>query len=208
MALANYDDLSKEFESWMHRDDLGTKFDTFLRMAEVEIYSNPDEALKILSQETIAEATLDITTRFLALPAGINSQTRLIIKIDDNNLKVPYVSPSAIRTCEESGTPTQFTISNGQIEFNRIPDDTYTVSILYSLTDDPLTVTNQTNTVMTRYPNIYLFGCLSNAFAFVADNEEASKYSQFFLQAIRDANRRERMIKYPTGINIKSPRVV
>lgn len=209
MAIVDYDSLLKEVLDWTHRDDLDTRFDVFLQMCEVEISSNPDESLKILSLDSIATTITSTTSRFLSLPAGMNLQRKLTITIDGYNCDVNYTSPGNLVTQDEiSGIPVYFTISNNQIEFDKIPDEEYVVTINYQLQDSALSVDNPTNVILSRYPNIYLFGCLSAAFSYSMDDQQAGKYSNFFLQAIKDANEREKEIKYPSGMNIKAPRVV
>jgi len=209
MSITNYDTLTKAIEDWSHRDDLGTKIDTFLQLAETEIYSNPDEPLQLLGMETYATASTTTTSRFLALPDNINLQKKIEITLDSYNYKIDYVSPQNLKSQESSpGVPCQFTISNNQIEFDKIPDDTYTITVLYSRQPEPLSLTNQTNEVLTKYPNIYLYGALAQVFTFAQDTQQEQKYSVYFLNAIRDANNREKMTKFPNGVNVRSPRVV
>lgn len=211
MTISNYDDFKKTVLDWTHRDDLGTKFDTFLQLAEVEIYSNQDEALQILSLNNIATSNTTTDSRFMALPDGLNSQRKLTLEVDGYNCDIQYTSPGNLQSYEGdeyAGLPSFFTISNGQIEFDRLPDEEYTVTINYSANDEPLTEDNQTNVTLLRYPNIYLYGCLSQAFAYSQDTEQEMKFSNYMITAIRAANKRERNIKYPNGMNIKAPRVV
>lgn len=209
MALSNYDELFKEVQDWSLSDDHATKFNTFLRLAEVEMQSNPDEPLSILSLDEIATTSTSTTSRFLSLPSGMNEARKITLTIDGYDGKVRYTAPGNLLPQENyQATPSQFTISNNQIEFNCIPDEEYTVTINYSVVDEPLTEDNQTNVVLSRYPNIYLFGCLSQVFSYQQDDQQASKFSGYFLQAIVDANKREKKIKYPTGLNIKASRVV
>lgn len=211
MSISNYDSLRKEVLDWTHRGDLGTKFDTFLQLCEIDIYSNPDESLKILSLDNIATAVTPTDSRFLSLPDGTNLQRKLTIELDGVNFDISYTSPSNIRTYEgtkHSGVPCFFTISNGQIEFDRIPDKEYTATINYAVNDSSLSETNQTNVTLLRYPNIYLYGCLYVAFGYSQDTQEESKFYNKFISAIKYANEREKDIKYPTGMNIKAPRVV
>ena len=180
-------------------------------MCEVDIYSNQDEGLKILSLDNIATTTASTGSRFLALPDGANIQRKLTIEIEGINYDIQYTSPGNMQSYEDakySGVPVFFTISNNQIEFDRIPDKAYTITINYIATDDPLSVANQTNITLLRYPNIYLYGCLSIAFGYAADSEQESRFHGRFISAIKHANERERNIKYPTGMNIKAPRVV
>lgn len=209
MAITNYDELRKATSRWLATEDFDIDFDTFLQMCEVEIYSNPDEPLKLLSLDTIATATTATDSRFLALPNAINLNRKLTITIDGYQRGIQYTSPSNIVTQESiKGIPEFYTISNNQIEFDRIPDGAYEVTINYQMQDDALTTTNQTNAILTRYPNIYLYGCVLQGWILLQDDQQEAKYGAYFLNAIKDANRREREIKYPTGMSVKAARVV
>ncbi len=211
MPITNYDDFRKTVLDWTHRDDLGTKFDTFLQLAEVDIYANPDEPLQILGLDNILVSTTATNSRYHPLPDGMNKQRKLTIEVDGVNCDIQYTSPGNIQAFEGeqySGLPQFFTISNNQIEFDRLPDEEYTLSINYSVIDEPLTEDNQTNVTLLRYPNIYLYACLARAFSYTQDNEMEMKYAAYTANSIKFANQREKEIKYPTGMNIKAPRVV
>lgn len=208
MPISNYDDLIKTVVAYSHRDDVQPLLDTFLQLTETEIYSNPDEPLKLLALEISDTATTSTTSRTLDLPSGITRQTS--IRLEDNDVirPIPYTNPTNFVTLDCVSVPTQYTITNGKIEFNTMPDDNYPVTVNYESMALPLSDSNQTNEVLTKYPNVYLFGMLSNLFTWAMDDEQGSKYSGMFLQAIIDANRAERAIKYPVGINKKAARVL
>ena len=78
-----------------------------------------------------------------------------------------------------------------------MPDDEYAITITYTADLVPLSQANQTNNVLTKYPNIYLYGCLKQAFIYTEDTEEAVKYDGLFNGAISSANMSEHDIKYP-----------
>lgn len=209
MSITSYDTLIKQIEIWSHRDDIGTLVDTFLQLTEVEIYSNPDKPLQLANKETYATATTATNSRFLALPDDLNAQKKIEITIDGFNHKVIYTSPQNLKSQESmNGIPCEFTISNNQIEFDKIPDQEYTITVLYSKQPLPLSKTNQTNEVLTKYPNIYLFGALTQMSIWAQDTQQEQKFSLYFLNAIEDANKREELIRFPSGISRRSPRVV
>ncbi len=210
MAITDYLSLKKEVSDWVHMNgELDDKFDTFLQLCEVEIYSNPDEPLNMVSLDMVHTATLDTTSRFTPLPTGVSSQAKLTISIDDYNREVAFQTVGNIETQDAvSGIPCFFTVSNNQIEFDKKPDQAYDIKINYLSTDDPLTADNTTNVIIAKYPNIYLYGCLSQAFSYSQEDQQAAKYSQYFMQAIKYANKRERDIKFPDGLTIYAPRVV
>ena len=196
MALLTYDDIILTIKNYTHRNDLGTKVDDFILLAETEMMSNPDEPLKMNLSETITELTASISTRFLALPTGFESSRKFSITIDDSIYGLKYRTPDQLIIRDDTGVPCFFTIRANQIEFDILPDETYTVTTTYFAEFTALTEANQTNIVLTKYPNIYLFGCLRQAFIYTQDAEQEQKYTVNFLSAIESANMREHDVRY------------
>ena len=97
---------------------------------------------------------------------------------------------------ENAGTPCFFTIRGDEVEFDRVPDKIYTVTFTYFAGFQPLTDANQTNIVLTKYPNIYLFGCLRQVFLYAQDTQQASIYSNEALSAVQSANKAEKEGRY------------
>jgi hypothetical protein len=59
-----------------------------------------------------------------------------------------------------------------------------------------LSSTNLTNIVLTKYPNIYLFGVLRQIFLYSQDTEREQTNTSNFLSAISSANQLEREARY------------
>jgi hypothetical protein len=196
MALLTYDDLILTVKDYTHRNDLGTKIDDFILLAETEMKSNPDEPLKMNLSEDIVTAPMVITTRFLALPTGFESSRKFSITVDGSIGGLEYRTPEQLIIRDDTGVPCFFTIRGNEIEFDIVPDDTYTITVTYFAEFTALTEDNQTNIVLTKYPNIYLFGCLRQAFIYAQDTEQEQKYTVNFLSAIESANMKEHDVRY------------
>ena len=198
MAYDTYDNLKKAVLEQTHRRNLGTKFDDFLDITEVEIRSNPEGSLKMNLNEKISTAQNTTTSRFLALPDGFQSSRKFSITIDDDIYGLKFRTPDQLIIRRATGTPCFFTVRNNEIEFDILPDVIYTVTLTYTTDLTPLSPTNQTNDILTKYPNIYLYGCLKQASIFNEDVEQSIINDGLFLEAIDSANNAEHNIKYPT----------
>jgi hypothetical protein len=183
--MDTYDTLKKEIAAWSHRNDIGPRIDTFIAMAEREMYNNPFRILKIRGQET----TLDTVTAgiTLALPSDYQSLRELRLNIANRDEQINFRVPEQMKRSRGTGVPTQYTIDS-QIEFNRTPDQNYPVRFKYYKTPTPLSSTNQTNEVLSANANIYLFGSLSGLFKYAQDDEQSSLYFQMFLNEIKGTN--------------------
>lgn len=199
MALDNFDNLKLEIIDWSHRGDIDEKVDTFIDLAEVEMFSNPTKRLKVRSGETNTTDTASTSSRFLALPSGFLEMRRLRIDADVGFLPLTYRTPEQLESTDGPGRPRFFTVTD-QIEFDTIPDEAYTIEFQYLAEFTPLSTSNQTNPVLTLEPNIYLYGALKQAFIYAVDAEEAAKYHDLFISAIRGANK-----KYIAGKYGQSP---
>jgi len=198
MAFDTYDNLKKAVISQIHRNDLDVKFDDFLAITEVEIRSNSESALLMNLNEKISTAPVSTATRFLALPNGFQSSRKFTITINDNIRGLEFRTPDQLNIRNGTGAPCFFTVRNNEIEFDILPDEAYTVTVTYIADLSPLSVTNQTNDILTKYPNIYFFGCLKQAFIHTQDTEQATINDGLFSEAINSANASEHSIKYPT----------
>jgi len=87
-------------------------------------------------------------------------------------------------------------VIGNEIEFDRVPDSAYTIQIQYYKKPDALTTANQTNSVMTNHPNIYLFGALHQLFMWSEDDAEAVKYFAKMQSVIRGANKANKKARY------------
>ncbi|RKW71266.1 hypothetical protein, partial [Bacillus sp. L75] len=85
-------------------------------------------------------------------------------------------------------TPCFFTVQGNELAFDILPNEAYPVTFDYFAKFTPLTVLNQTNIVIDKYPNIYLFGALSQAFLRAQDTEQYIIYTDRFTVAIESAN--------------------
>jgi hypothetical protein len=195
MALDTFDNLKLEIIDWSHRNDIDLKVDTFINLAEVEMFSNSTKRLKVRSGETLTTATASTSSRFLALPSGFLEMRRLRIDADEGFLPLTYRTPEQLRSTDGPARPRFFTVTD-QIEFNTVPDEAYTIEFQILAEFTPLSDSNQTNPVLTLEPNVYLFGALAQVFSWANDAENQLKYEGKFISAIRGANKKYNAGKY------------
>jgi hypothetical protein len=194
MSLDTYDNLLKEIVSFSHRDDLGDKIATFIQIAETTMYANDVELLAVRSMETITTALT--TGEFLSLPADYESFRGIRLVTPNDVGKLNYQAPQQMFNTVAPDRPSLFTIVGNQIQFNCVPDAEYTVQFQYFKKATPLTPANQTNDILTKYPNIYLFGALAALFGFSIDTKQEALYINKFIGAIRGANKSDKKGRY------------
>ena len=194
MAIDTFDKLKQQIIDYSHRGDLDLKIPTFIEMAEIAMYANPDEILKVRGTETTLETVTSGSN--LPLPADFQSMRSIrLLTASSDTQRLDFRAPSQIKYTSGTGLPASFTVST-DIEFNITPDTAYDVELKYFATAAPLTTSNQTNAVLTDFPTVYLFGGLWQAFEFAMDTENSAKYFTLFIGAIKGANKKDKQGRY------------
>jgi hypothetical protein len=194
-VLATYDDLVKDIIDQSHRKDIQTRVPRFIALAESEMFSNPDEILEIRESEKTAILTTVADSRFLDLPLDFIQQRDFKITISSDEVELHYVTPSSLRITNTNSAPRYFTVTD-KIEFDRVPDQLYTVTMKYFSDFTPLSDTNQANEVLLNEPNVYFFGALKQVFAWSEDDDQLLKYEALFKDAIKGANKKNKAGRY------------
>ena len=196
MSLDTFNNLKAEIIEFSHRDDQDLKIDTYIQLAETEMYSNPTEPLQVRGGETRAAFSTNITDRFVALPTGYQSSRKLRIQIvNGESYKLRFRAPNQLNILSSVGLPCFFTVTD-QIELDRVSDQVYTGEIQYYQVFTALSDDNTTNFVLTGNPNIYLFGALWALKVNTEQPQSAAEYYQRFISAIAGANNNDKQGRY------------
>lgn len=152
MALANYSDLLTAVANWLNRTDLTSRIPEFITLAEAEF----NRKLRTIEMEATATATA--TDGVAALPSGFAG----LRSITWDNTALDYIAPGELLEDDSTADrPRYYTIADGQILLR--PIVTGDVTITYYASVPALTVSNTTNWLMTKHPDLYLFATLMQA---------------------------------------------
>lgn len=180
--------------SWSHRGDLLQNFDTFLALAQEEMYQGVDgtkdsQGLRVRDLITTdSSVTLSTVVRTLALPTNLLEFRKLQLSYSDAYFQpLEYFPPNEMWIYDDAGRPINYTITS-QIEFERVADVAYTLHRTYYAKLTDLSSSNTTHAVLTRFPSIFLYGCLYEAFKWAQNTEKAGLYAGLFQGAINKAN--------------------
>lgn len=195
MALDSYDNFKAAVIRFTGRNDIADVIDDALSIADAQIYANDVQPLRIREMETRATATASTSSRFLALPDGFLKMRRLKLQLALGDHDVRYMAPEQLEVDGDSGMPRFFTVTS-ELEFERTPDSAYTLEMQYFKRLTVISDANQTNDILTNYPNIYLFGVMYVLKQFEADEQLAQYYYGEFINAIAGANKQDRRGRY------------
>jgi len=176
MAIDTYATLKSAIENWTHRSDLGSYIDDFIDLAE----SRLNRELQVSQQETIV--TLAASTEYIAFPT--DSISIRAIQLNSSPVReLQYITPIEMDRLDDNSTDLNYyTIEGNQIRLQSVSSDS--IEVIYYAKITPLSSTVSSNWLLETHPDAYLYGSLSEAFKYVQDDEQASKYVSMFNEVI------------------------
>jgi hypothetical protein len=164
----DYNGLQNAVAAYSHRDDMASMVPTFIEMAEARF----NRELRSSEQEETATTTAD--SEYIALPDDFLQLRMLLVEGE----KSTYYPPDRFQRLVDINQSLQvpaFTIQDKQFRFYPAPtaDATAVVKVLYyrtipalgSLDSNSVTITS--NWLLAKHPDLYLFGALLEARAYV-----------------------------------------
>jgi hypothetical protein len=186
MTIATYTDLVTAVGDWLDRDDLAARVPTFIQLAEARLNRLlEDPEMEVTSTATVAG---DYTT----LPSDFGS----MVSISTGDGRLAATGPVEFAAYDDTitGTPRRYTIVDGSIAFWPA-DSSAVVRIVYRRRIPALTAGNTSNWLLSLAPDIYLYGALVQAEAFLAEDDRLELWKSAFDEAIgelrTDGNRRK-----------------
>lgn len=201
MSLDTYSNLKAEIATWLDRDDLTSSIDTFIDLCEAKL----GREVRVRAMLKRATATMSTATKYMALPSGYKAMKILRLLTDPPTvLQQCNETELTARLLSETGKPLYFAIHE-EIEFNRTPDDEYSVEMIYYCGLDALTDSNTSNWILTNAPDLYLYGSLIAAEPFLDNDERIATWKTFYEEGVRSLNL-EDMRSRTSGPQISRPR--
>lgn len=197
MAISNYSELQAAILAFNWARDSGSVTD-FIALAHARI----NLGLRAPFMEKTADLT--INSYRVAAPSDFVAVKRLWI---DDSIDTPLRVTAAervayLRATYSSGQRPQWFAVEGDTsgeQFVFAPDPgatTYTGKLLYKRRLDALSGATDTNVVLTRYPNLYVYGALAEAAAYADDPERLQTYQPKFEGMLEQVNRQSMMDAY------------
>jgi len=209
MALNNYANLKTAIANFLARDDLTTEIDDFIDLTEADF----NRRLRIRAMEVVDTSfTIDAATE--ALPAGFLQIRSFIITSSTPDRVLSLMTPfhqADTQDFSNSGIPRAFSIEGTNFRFSPAPDSTYTARLVFYKAFESISSTTATNTILDKFPDIYLFGALYYASTFIRGMDQATvvQFKGQYEAAIKQAEDADDLDKYNgspliqrSGINI------
>jgi hypothetical protein len=181
MALANYTDLQASVASWINRADLTPQIPDFISIAESVIADD------VRVREMLVSGTLATTPNVqeVALPVGWLE----FRSVRFNGEPLEPVTPDELRRNRNLrvGELVEYSIDGANMLVSGTQTVAQTMDVSYYKKLDALSLTF-TNFLLTKYPQIYLYGALAQAALFMIDDPRAATWQGVYDAAVTKAN--------------------
>lgn len=196
MSIGSYQELKDAIANFLARDDLTAQIPDFIQLAEARM----SRELETREQEKRATAALTAGDEYIALPTDMREIRS--VKLNTSPVKVlSYFSPIGLDNQYSSagqGRPEGYSIVGKEMKLRPIPDTGYTAEIIYIGTLPAISDT-VTPTLFLRSPDLYLYGSLAEAYAYLLDEGRATQYDAKFSRGIQEVKVDEQRAHYGTG---------
>jgi hypothetical protein len=186
MALTNYTELQAAVANWMHRSNLTGDVPDFITLAENRIRALLDSRL----QKAVVPIDTTAGVEYMSLPSDLLHVKSL--SIPTVNPRLDYMAPDVFNQnfgMGVAGAPRCYTIIGDLLYLGPTPDAVYTIMATLSSEFAPLSASSTTNTLLAKWPNVYLWGALVEAAKFCKDMEMRAQFDADFLTAMDGVNR-------------------
>lgn len=158
--LTNYDGLLLSVQRWLERDDLTERIPDFVRLAEARFRRQlvmPDMEVQV---PLTPAATVPLPIDFDSIRAlGIPGYPAM----DQLSLADFYALPNDANGNPTTGQPYKMAIVAGKFAFWPVADKAYSALLTYRANLPALSIATQTNWLLAKHPDLYLFGTLLHA---------------------------------------------
>lgn len=183
MTIATYAELQAEIATALVRSDLTAEIPSYIRLCEADL----NNRIRHWRRQTRVTGTL--SSRFTALPADWQE---CIFLAHEDGARLRMVQREWMadrRSVNGGGKPYYYATTAGQIEAFPAPDDDYPYELLYVAKIPALSVSNTTNWVLDDFPDVYLYGALSQVPPTLDDTSNLDRWRALYEAGIAALNR-------------------
>lgn len=189
MAIADFTDLKASIADFMNRQDATSAIPSFITLGEAEMNR------KLRVRQMVARATATLSDEFESVPADFCGELALTL---DNTptIQLEFCDADKInfeksRRSTLTGTPEIYSIQGDDLQLFPAPTSFWTARMVYYRTIPALSDSRLTNWLLTKYPDAYLYGSLSQAGNWLRGEPRLPQWIEEFetiLDNIQEAN--------------------
>lgn len=184
MPFSNYTELKAAVTGWLHRSDLVAQIPDFIALAETQI----NRIAQVRSMENEAALTVAIGARTIALPAGFTSP--IGVWMGAHRRELSPATPEELPITTTPGQPQYWAVDGTNLAFE-CPSDVARTATLRYRGGFKLSDTAPTNALLTKYPDIYLYGALLQSASWIRDADSLALWREMYARTVSEINKTE-----------------
>ena len=193
MALTTYAELKTSIGDWLNRADLTAVIADFISLCEADLNR------KIRTRGNFTKASITIAAEYNALPSDFAFHDNLFLTSTSPPTEVLFrdmKNINAERMYRNGGTgqPQYFSIAGSNYIVSPAPDSNYTAELSYYAKIAALST--GTNWLLTKHPDLYLYGSLLQAAPYLKDDDRIQVWQNKYFQILESVNLEEERANY------------
>ena len=179
-TITNYTTLKQAIADWVNSPEIEQTSDQLIQFVEADLNT------RLRSREMIVNATATSDGQFVALPPDWLEAINMMIVGGQSPLR--YITPDEADTIIKAQTFTStrfYSMTTGIIELVPPAVDDITINMVYYGKIPALSTANTTNWLLTKAPDVYLYGAMAHAAPFLKDDPRIATFSQMYLARVQ-----------------------
>jgi hypothetical protein len=184
VAISTYAELQTAVGNWLGRTDLTLRLPEFIALVEPKIRRKLRDRTERLETVTV------LGQEYITLASDVKEVSSISLSDETFTYPLRQVTPATLSRLARAGTgrPVAYTVLDGRAYFDVTPDAVYDLVMTYLEAIPALSGSQTTNTVLTRSPDIYLYGSMIEAEPYLEHDERVALWKGMFEEAINDEN--------------------
>ena len=190
MSISTYAELQSAVANWLARSDLTSRIPEFIALCEAKL----NREIRAVDQDT-KNTSFSINAEYVNVPSGFLQAKSFEASLGGRRYSLKLM-PDEMQTdrYNDTGAPIFYSVVGSQFRFAPAPDATYTATLVYYTSIVGLATTSP-NWVLTKHPDVYLYGSLLEAEGFIQDDARLAVWKRGYdegIAGIRGSNNRNR----------------
>lgn len=182
-TITNYTTLQSTIADYLNRADLNSQIQTFIQFAEADINT------RLRTRDMIVRAEATSSNEYVQLPADWLEAINL--QIIDGTSPLRFVTldeADRIVHDKQYNKVVAYSLMNGAIELVPAPGSDVDIEMVYYGKVPSLSSQQTTNWLLTKAPDVYLYGALLHAQPFLMDDQRMPVFATLYNSRIEALN--------------------
>lgn len=195
MAINTYATLVSAATEWLARDQDATliaRIPDFITLREAHF----NRSLFVPQMEVRSTTTVDTSDtepEFISLPSDFQTMRRIRLSGVVGKPSLKFLSGTQIDEMRYgrdnvTGQPTSYSVVGDELELFPTPNEDYVIEMVYRANIPALTSTNTTNWLLTKAPDLYLYGVLMESAPYIKEDGRLQTWALGYSNAFDGLN--------------------